>query len=196
MRSFVRGPRRQLVTRIRQSSKQQSAGRYSFVLVRAERTDSKDLDGRRNAIRKGGRAPGVIEDPGVQKCRNIAILSQAAEDRHISRGDLAVEQKLVPRRKEPADTSNHPLFVIAEFPVIGERISTSEPLKTQTGLSRRVKNDFRRGFASVTDDLDVTDHLEVTGGQEILNASLQELLIQPIQNWPATFFGHLWNHKG
>jgi len=62
--------------------------------------------------------------------RYAAILSQAAEDRQILRGNLAVEQKLVSRRKEPTNASNHPLFVIAEFPVIGERISISEPLKT------------------------------------------------------------------
>src|ERR1700722_2708370 len=88
----IGGLRWHRVTSIWPCPKEQSAGRDSFVLVRAKRADSKDLDSLGNAIRKCSYAYSVIEDPSFKKCRNIAILGQTAEDRHILRGYVAVEE--------------------------------------------------------------------------------------------------------
>jgi hypothetical protein len=144
------------VAHIRQRSEQQGSGSNSFILIRAERTDSKHLYGRGNAIRKPGRATRVIEDPWIKECRDISILSRAAEHRHISRNDLAVEQKLLSRRKERADASKHPLFVVAEFSVIREHIPIAKPFKTQTAIRRLEKNDLLWRFLNAPDDLDLT----------------------------------------
>ena len=65
---------------------------------------------------------------------DIAIFRQTAEDRHILRSNIAVEQQLVARGKELCNASNHPLLVIAEFPVIGERIPGSQPIKPKPPL--------------------------------------------------------------
>src|ERR1700683_3984164 len=175
------GLRWRRVTSIWPRPEEQGAGRDSFVLVRAERADTKHLDSLGNAIGKCSHACGVIEDPSLEECRNVAILGKTAEDRHILRGGVAVEQQLVARGKELCNASNHFLFVIAEFLVIGERIPGSQPIKTQAAVGCRLKNDLRRPFRTLT------DNLQVAGRKEILDPSSQELLIQPIQDWFATF---------
>src|ERR1700683_1187485 len=85
----IGGLRWHRVTSIWPGPEEQGAGRDSFVLVRAERADSKDLDSLGNAIRKCSHTYGVIEDPSIEKCRNITILCETAEDRHILRRGVA-----------------------------------------------------------------------------------------------------------
>src|SRR5580658_9544841 len=126
----IGGLRRHRVASVWPRPEEQGAGRDTLVFVRAERADSKDFNSLGNAIRKCSNTFSVIEDASLEKCRNIAIFRQTAEDRHILRGKVAIEQQFVARGKELCDASNHPLLVIAEFPVIGERIPGSEPIKT------------------------------------------------------------------
>src|ERR1700730_5939725 len=82
--------RRHRVTSNGARPEEQGAGRDSFVLVRTERADSKNLYSLGNSIRKCGYAYRVVEDPSIEKCRNIAIFRQTAEDRQILRGNIAV----------------------------------------------------------------------------------------------------------
>src|SRR5580692_13049104 len=161
----IGGLRWHRVTGIGPRPEEQGAGRDSFVFIRAERADSKDLDSLGNTIGKCRHAYCVIEDSSIEKCRHIAILRQTAEDRHILRRDVAVEQQFVASGKELYNASHHPLLVIAEFPVIGERIPGSQPIKSQAAVGRRLKNDLRTSFRNMSDDL------ESAGRQKILDTS-------------------------
>src|SRR5271156_6013270 len=73
-------------------------------LVFQQAPNAQDLDDLRNTIWKCGRATCVIEDSGIEKRRNMAILRRAAELRHAARGYPAVEQKLLAPRKESRNT--------------------------------------------------------------------------------------------
>src|SRR5579863_9632382 len=118
----INGLRRYRVTSIRPRAEEQGARRDSFILVRTERADSKDLDSLGNAIGNCSHAYRVIEDASIEKCRNIAIFRQSAEDRHILRRDVTVEQQPASRGEELCNASDHLPLVIAEQLVIGERI--------------------------------------------------------------------------
>src|ERR1700722_20870008 len=82
------------VTGIWPRPEEQGAGRDSFVLVRAECADSKHLDSLGHAIGKCSHAHRVLEDASIEKCRNVAIFRQTAEDRQILRRNIALEPQL------------------------------------------------------------------------------------------------------
>src|ERR1700722_10622868 len=113
----IGGLRGHRVANIGAFAEEQGASRDSFVLVRAKRADSKNFYSLGDAVRKLSHASGVVEDPSIEKGRNIAIFRQTAEDRQILGRRVAVEQQLVARGQELCDDSNHPLLVFAEFPL-------------------------------------------------------------------------------
>jgi hypothetical protein len=83
----------------------------------------------------------------------------------VLRGNVAVKQQFVAGGKELRNASNHPLLVIAEFPVIGERILGSQPIKTQAAVGRRMENHLGNPLRTIS------DNLKLAGRQEILDPS-------------------------